>query len=60
MKPTQNNGGYYTVLIDNHLGMEKIPYVVFAQSDYQAARIVREETGVLATQHDVEGPFQRF
>lgn len=47
-------GGYYTVHVDME-GM-RMPYIVFAVSDYHAARKVREETGYLARQHDVEGP----
>jgi len=51
-------GGYYTV----HVEMEgqRMPYIVFAISDYHAARQVREETGYLARQHDVEGPRHIF
>jgi hypothetical protein len=49
-------GGYYTVLIETN-AQRKIPYVVFARSDYQAARIVRDETGHMAQQRDIEGPY---
>ena len=51
-------GGYFTVNIP--VNGEKMPYVVFARSDFQAARIVRDETGYMADQHDVEGPYSRF
>ena len=51
-------GGYYTVHVD--VEGQKIPYIVFAASDYQAARMVKNETGYLASQHDVEGPYARF
>lgn len=49
-------GGYYTV----HLNVEgkKIPYIVFARSEYHAARRVREATGYLALDKDVQGPFR--
>jgi hypothetical protein len=50
--------GYYTVHVD--MGGQKIPYIVFAASDYHAARLVKDETGCLVTQHDVEGPHARF
>lgn len=51
-------GGYYTVHID--VDGAKQPYIVFAASDFQAARMVKMETGYLAPEHDVEGPYQRF
>jgi hypothetical protein len=50
-------GGYYTVLVARESGdVQKTPYVVFALSDYHAARIVRAETGYLARETEVEGP----
>lgn len=55
---TVDKMGYYTVNIN--LGQERVPYVVYATSDYHAARLVRNETGYLASQHDVEGPYSRF
>lgn len=50
--------GYYTVMInaDEH-DRHKIPYRVLATSDYHAARIVRETTGYLVRQDEVEGPY---
>ena len=51
-------GGYYTVHID--VEGAKQPYIVFAASDFHAARMVRSETGYMAQQHEVEGPYQRF
>lgn len=60
-KNMQNLGnaksGYYTI----HMNVEgkKIPYVVFAASDYHAARLVRSETGYAALPHEIEGPYLR-
>ena len=51
-------GGYFTVNIPSAGGT--LPYVVYAKSDFQAARIVKQETGYMPVQHDVEGPYQRF
>ncbi len=51
-------GGYFTVNIAS--AGQSHPYIVFAQSDFQAARIVRQETGFMASQHDVEGPYISF
>ena len=48
--------GYYTVMIDTGTNNIKIPYQVFASSDFHAAKIVKEETGYLVTEHDVDGP----
>lgn len=53
--PLELKNGYYTVHIQ--AGLHRIPYTVYAESDYHAARQVREETGYLAQQDDVEGPF---
>jgi hypothetical protein len=50
--------GYYTVNLD--IDGRKIPYIVFAKSQFQAAHKVKQETGYLATDMDVEGPYQRF
>ena len=52
-----NKSGYYTVNITN--AGRRIPYVVFASSDYHAARLVRHETGYLAQAQDIEGPYGR-
>ena len=60
MAELRAQGGYYTVLVDMGVAGCKVPYVVFAASDYHAARIVRDETGYLALQHDIEGPYARF
>lgn len=49
-----NKNGYYTVNIE--VSGQVMPYTVFAQSEYQAARKVREETGYLARDYQVEGP----
>ena len=50
-------GGYYTVMVGPERAQErKVPYIVFAASDYHAARIVRDRTGYLAREHEVEGP----
>ena len=62
MSGTNTKGdGYYTVMIDtgedDHC---KIPYSVFAASDYHAARIVKDRTGHLANQNEVEGPYNRI
>lgn len=51
----ENRGGYYTVYM--RLDGIVIPYTVFALSDYHAARVVREETGYMAAQSDIEGPY---
>lgn len=51
-------GGYYTVHLE--IDGKKIPYIVFAASDYQAAHKVRLETGHLAAERNVEGPYQQF
>ena len=56
--PSETKGGYYTVTLD--LEGQKIPYTVYAVSDYQAARIVKQEMGIMVREQDVEGPFQRF
>ncbi|MEZ0225664.1 MAG: hypothetical protein ACAH83_14000 [Alphaproteobacteria bacterium] len=49
--------GYYTVHLD--IEGKKIPYIVFADSDYQAAHKVRLETGLLPSERDIEGPYGR-
>ncbi len=51
-------GGYYTVNLD--IDGKKLPYVVFARSQFDAARKVKFETGCLVTDRDVEGPYQRY
>jgi len=51
-------GGYFTVHINN--AGQRHPYIVFATSDFQAAKIVKQQTGHMASQHDVEGPYDRF
>ena len=51
-------GGYYTVNLD--IEGSKLPYVVFAHSDFEAARKVKFETGCMVTDRDVEGPFPRY
>lgn len=54
-----NKQGYYTVNIDTDDG-KKVPYIVYASSDFIAARMVHEETGYMAKQHEVEGPYSRL
>ncbi len=49
--------GYYTVHIESE--GTKIPYIVFASSDYHAARLIKDETGYLASKGDVIGPLAR-
>lgn len=49
--------GYYTVHIESE--GTKIPYIVLASSDYHAARLVKDETGYLASKGDVIGPLAR-
>jgi hypothetical protein len=51
--------GYFTVNIPAAAG-QSLPYIVFAKSDFEAARIVKQVTGFMPLQQDVEGPFQRF
>lgn len=53
-----DQGGFYTVLIGTD-GGARLPYVVFAASDYHAARLVRDETGFMASEKDIEGPYTR-
>lgn len=48
--------GYYTVFVGT--GVTKLPYTVFALSDYHAARLINQATGYLAAQHDIEGPYR--
>ncbi len=55
---TPARGGYFTVNI-NSAG-QRHPYIVFATSDFQAAKLVKQQTGHMASQHDVEGPYDRF
>ena len=56
----REDGAFYTVMIDLGTDEGKIPYSVFAKSDFHAARIVKNETGYLASQHEVEGPYTKF
>ncbi|TAL27297.1 MAG: hypothetical protein EPN97_17610 [Alphaproteobacteria bacterium] len=49
--------GYYTVRLD--IGGRKIPYIVFADSEYQAAHKIRMETGLLPAPRDIDGPYSR-
>lgn len=51
-------GGYFTVHITS--AGQSHPYIVFATSDFQAAKLVKQQTGHMASQHDVEGPYTRF
>ena len=53
----QAKGGFYTVNLA--VNGRAIPYIVFATSDFQAAKKVKEETGYAAKQEDVEGPYLR-
>ncbi len=54
MNDKAKGGGYYSVLVG---GSGKAPYIVYAASDWQAARLVREATGYMPRQHEVEGPY---
>ncbi len=54
----QSKGGYYTVNLE--IDGKKLPYVVFAVSEFDAARKVKYETGCLVTDRDVEGPYHRY
>ncbi|HYD17367.1 MAG TPA: hypothetical protein VEF76_02680 [Patescibacteria group bacterium] len=56
--PHPAQGGYYTVNLE--IDGKKLPYVVFAVSEFDAARKVKYETGCLVHDTDVEGPFQRY
>jgi hypothetical protein len=51
-------GGYYTVNLE--IDGKKLPYVVFAASEFDAARKVKYETGCLVTDRDVEGPYHKY
>jgi hypothetical protein len=53
----KKGGGFYSVMITGYNGFAKIPYVVFATSDWQAARLVREATGYTARPQEVDGPY---
>lgn len=53
-----SKGGFYTVNLD--IDGKKLPYMVFALSDYQAAHKVLEETGHAVTEDQVEGPYKLF
>ena len=50
-------GGFYTVNLA--VNGRAVPYIVFAASDFQAAKKVKEETGYIARQDEVEGPYMR-
>jgi hypothetical protein len=50
--------GYYAVNI--LVGDHRIPYIVFAQSEFEAARKIRAETGYVAEREEVEGPIERY
>jgi hypothetical protein len=56
MNQDTDKSGYYSVAVD--IGGRKVPYIVLAQSDFHAARKVRDATGYLADERDVEGPFR--
>lgn len=49
--------GYYTVNLE--IDGQKFPYIVLAESEYQAAHLVCERTGHMARDYQVEGPYQR-
>lgn len=51
----EQKGGYYTVQLE--MDGAKIPYTVFAVSDYHAARMIKTETGYMARQTEIEGPY---
>ena len=50
--------GYYAVniLVVDH----RIPYIVFARSEFEAARKIRAETGYVAERDEVEGPIENY
>lgn len=54
----ETKGGYYTVNLD--IDGKKLPYVVFARSEFDAARKVKFETGVMVTDNDVDGPYPKY
>jgi hypothetical protein len=58
MEHSTFKGGYFTIHMD--IEGRKIPYVIFASSDYQAARKLRQETGYVAVADEIEGPYQPF
>lgn len=55
MQSEEFKGGYYKVQVD--IGGRKVPFIVFADSEYQAAHKVRMETGRLPAVRDIDGPF---
>lgn len=55
---TGPKGGYYTVNLE--VDGKKLPYVVFARSEFDAARKVKFETGCMVTDRDVEGPYPKY
>ncbi len=57
-KEQSYKSGYYTV--NAIVNGEKQPHIVFAASDLHAARLVRNETGYMAKEHEVEGPYHNF
>jgi len=50
-------GGYYSVLLADEESAHKVPYTVYAASDWHAARMVRDATGYMPRAHEVEGPY---
>lgn len=58
MQNEQVKGGYYTVNLE--IDGKKLPYIVFARSAFDAARKVKFETGCMAKDSDVEGPYHRY
>ena len=58
MQNDKATSGYYTVNLN--IDGKTMPYVVFARSEFAAARKVKFETGCMVTDKDVEGPFPRY
>ena len=58
MSDNQQKGSYYTVQLE--IDGRRMPYMVAAHSEFEAARKVRFETGCFVTDRDVTGPYQRY
>ncbi len=63
MNEHKKKSGYFTVHIEG-AGIDgahaRLPYIVYAESDYHAARKVKHETGYMARAQDIEGPYARI
>lgn len=56
--PAKTTGGYYTVNLD--INGQRLPYVVFAHSLFEAARRVKFETGCPVNAHEFQGPYPKY